>query len=224
MTPEQTQEILQWRDRKLSAKEISRQMGLRPSEVNAFLREYYELNPIAKTLPPLVGCFINRTASRHLLNQEDLQNPTSGLGEVLVARCENHSYTISGFLIDYWCLGVKDTLLKKGDRQKYETFKQHLENTFGEEFQQISLEQAQAVVFGVVDYAASLGFQPHADFEQAKENLGPRLESLQPLSFGRDGKPSYFCGPHDNQDKIMNTLTTNVGTGNFDFTLSLGPN
>lgn len=40
MTPEQTQEILQWRDRKLSAKEISRQMGLRPSELNSFLCEH----------------------------------------------------------------------------------------------------------------------------------------------------------------------------------------
>ena len=86
-------------------------------------------------------------------------------------RCENHNYTISGFLIDYWCLGVKDALLKKGDRQKYEIFKQHVENTFGEKFEEISLEQAQAIVFGAVDYASSLGFQPHADFERGTENF-----------------------------------------------------
>jgi predicted transcriptional regulator len=38
--PQQTQEILQWRDRKLSPKEIARQMGLRPAIVSEFLRTH----------------------------------------------------------------------------------------------------------------------------------------------------------------------------------------
>ena len=56
-------------------------------------------------------------------------------------RYENHNYTISGFLIDYWCLGVKDALLRKGDRQKYEIFKQHVENTFGENLKKFPLNK-----------------------------------------------------------------------------------
>ncbi len=227
MTPEQTQEILQWRDRKLSAKEIARQMSLRPAEVNAFLREHYEQNPIAKTLAPLVGCFINRSAVIQLLSSDPAlvkksQNPSSGLGQVLVARCENHQYIVTSYLIDYWCLGVKDALLKKGDRQKYLMFLEHSKNLFHEDFEEISLHQAQSIVFGAVDYAANLGFQPHADFERAKENLGPKLDELLPVTFGVDGKPCYIAGPHDNPEKIMQTLKSHVGVGNFDYTIGMG--
>jgi hypothetical protein len=226
MTPEQTQEILQWRDRKLSAKEIARQMSLRPAEVNAFLREHYEQNPIAKTLPPIVGCFINRSATMQLLSNDaalikKAQNERSGLCQVLVVRCENHQYIVTSYLIDYWCLGVKDALLKKCDRQKYLMLLEHSKNLFQEDLEEISLEQAQSIVFGAVDYAANLGFQPHADFERAKENLGPRLEALLPVTFGLDGQPSYISGPHDNPDKIIRTLKANVGDGNFDFTVGL---
>ncbi len=228
MTPEQTQEILQWRDRKLSAKEIARQMSLRPAEVNAFLREHYEQNPIAKTLAPLVGCFINRTTALQLLSNDPAlikksqQNERSGLGQVLVVRCENHQYIVTSYLIDYWCLGVKDALLKKGDRQKYLMLVEHSKNLFQEDLEEISLHQAQSIVFGAVDYAANLGFQPHADFERAKENLGPKLDGLLPVTFGLDGKPSYIAGPHDNPEKIMQTLKSKVGVGNFEYTIGIG--
>ncbi len=36
----------------------------------------------------------------------------------------------------------------------------------------ITLEQAQAIVFGAIDYAADLGFKPHKDFQKTKKHLG----------------------------------------------------
>lgn len=219
MTPEQTQEIIQWRDKKLSPKEIARQMGLRPAEVTAFLRDYAEQNPTAKTLMPLLGCFINSSGVERLLKGDDRQGSEAltggGLSELLVVRRESHRYEVSAFLVDYWCLGVKNALFKKCDERKYELMLEKVEDTFGEPFTEISIEDAQAIVFGAIDYAATLGFQPHADFEKVKENLGVRLDNLQPIQFGRDGKPFYFCGPHDNQMKIIQTLKENVGDGNF---------
>jgi transcriptional regulator with XRE-family HTH domain len=225
MTPEQTQEIIQWRDKKLSPKEIARQMGLRPAEVTAFLRDYAEQNPTAKALLPLLGCFINSSAAERLLKGDDRKGSEAssggGLSEVLVVRRESHRYEVSAFLVDYWCLGVKNALFKKCDERKYELMLEKVEKTFGESFKEISIEQAQAIIFGSIDYAATLGFQPHTDFAKSKESLGARLENLQPLQFGKDGKPFYFCGPHDNQMKIIQTLKENVGDGNFDYAAKL---
>jgi hypothetical protein len=71
LTPEQTTELLQWRDRKLSPKEIARQMGLRPAIVSEFLRGHSELldqeRQAKGELAPLVGCFINQGAIAELL-------------------------------------------------------------------------------------------------------------------------------------------------------------
>ncbi len=225
MTPEQTQEIIQWRDKKLSPKEIARQMGLRPAEVTAFLRDHAEQNPTAKTLLPLMGCFINNSAVERLLEGDDRKgaNPSTGggLSELLVVRRESHRYEVSAFLVDYWCLGVKNALFKKCDERKYELLLEKIEKSFGESLKEISLEQAQAIVFGAIDYAATLGFPPHPDFEKAKGSLGMRLDNLQPIQFGRDGKPFYFCGPRDDQMKIIQTLKANVGDGNFDYAAKL---
>jgi transcriptional regulator with XRE-family HTH domain len=225
MTPEQTQEIIQWRDKKLSPKEIARQMGLRPAEVTAFLRDYAEQNPTARTLLPLLGCFINSSAAERLLKGDDRKGSDAssggGLSEVLVVRRESHRYEVSAFLVDYWCLGVKNALFKKCDERKYELMLEKVEKTFGESFKEISIEQAQAIIFGSIDYAATLGFQPHTDFAKSKESLGARLENLQSIEFGKDGKPFYFCGPHDNQMKIIQTLKENVGDGNFDYAAKL---
>ncbi len=225
MTPEQAQEIIQWRDKKLSPKEIARQMGLRPAEVTAFLRDHAEQNPTAKTLLPLLGCFINASAMERLLNSDDREGSDAstggGLGEMLIVRKEGYRYEVSAFLVDYWCLGVKNALFKKCDERKYESMLEKVEKTFNESFKEISIEQAQAIVFGSIDYAATLGFKPHADFEKAEASLGVRLDNLQPIKFGRDGKPFYFCGPHDNQMKIIQTLKENVGDGNFDYAAKL---
>ncbi|NJM48060.1 MAG: DNA-binding response regulator [Alkalinema sp. RU_4_3] len=228
LTPEQTTELLQWRDRKLSPKEIARQMGLRPAIVSEFLRGHTELLAQERQekgeLAPLVGCSINQGAiaellepKRNIFGKKKSSDDSKGMAQITVARMEKNRYLVSSFLIDYFCLGVKNALLKKCDRAKYEMLMQATSAGFGEELQEISLEQAQAIIFGSIDYAASLGFQPHPDFEEAKFILGPRLEKLQKIECGRSGKPFYIEGPRDNSGKIIRTLRESVGDGNFDY-------
>jgi hypothetical protein len=235
MTPEQTQEIIQWRERKLSPKEIARQMGLRPAEVTNFLRtssENAHQERLAKgELPQLVGCFVNQNAAVQLLQHKPKgwlkrvlpeEHTGNGFAQVFVIRQDQNKYLIAGFLIDYWCLGVKDALFRKGDRQLYEDILARSRHTFAQDFIEISFEQAQALVFGALDYAAGLGFQPHRDFVEAQKNLGPRLENLSPIVFGKDGQPFYVSGPYDNPRKILQILTENVGEGNFHYLLNVG--
>jgi hypothetical protein len=231
LTPEQTTELLQWRDRKLSPKEIARQMGLRPAIVSEFLRGHSELlgqeRQAKGELGPLVGCFVNQGAIAELFSEPKRnifgkKKPSKsaegkGIAQIILARTEKNRYIVISFLIDYLCLGAKNALVKKCDRTKYEMLKTATVRNFGEELQEISIEQAQAIIFGAVDYAASLGFKPHPDFEEAKLMLGPRLEKLQKIECGRSGKPFYIEGPYDNSQKIIQTLRDAVGEGNFDY-------
>jgi hypothetical protein len=105
------------------------------------------------------------------------------------------------------------------DRHKYELMVKASYGAFDEGYCEITVEQAQSIVFGSIDYADSLGFSPHKDFERGKAHLGNRPEKLIDIEFGHQGKPYYFAGPHDAPSRIMETLIKNVGDGNFNFTI-----
>lgn len=139
-----------------------------------------------------------------------------GLVAVLVARHRVHASKaqVVGFLLDVWCLGVKDA--HPGDSMSHTElaeFRQLYFNTF-ESYLQVPAGLARDLVFGSVAYARGLDFEPHEDFETAADVLGrPRNES--PICFGRDGQPFYMDGPHDDPGFVLRTLKRTVGDGNF---------
>ncbi len=81
------------------------------------------------------------------------------------------------------------------------------------------IELAQHLVFGAVEYARNLGFEPHADFEACEGHLGS-WTGPSAISFGCDGKPLFIQGPYDNAARIMSALQRSVGQDNFHFTVS----
>jgi hypothetical protein len=70
--------------------------------------------------------------------------------------------------------------------------------------------------FGAVDYARSMGLEPHSDFDQCAGHLGDWLGSSD-ITFGREGIPMYIQGPRDNTFGILTALRRTVGDGNFDY-------
>jgi hypothetical protein len=230
MTPEQATEIMRLRAAKVAPKQIARKLGLRPAEVKTFIQESAEEVYLKKaregTLDPVYGCVVNQSAAKRLLESRKLNESkdAQGFAQVILARHDRNRIVIASYLVDYWCLGVKDVIPpRSGGKDGYERFKQLCMEQFSEPFIDISLEQAQSIVYGAVDYARSLGFEPHRDFNQkAQQHLGPKPETLIPIEFGKDGKPMYFSGPYDNAEKIIQTLTANVGPGNFDYMMALG--
>ena len=136
MSPETLEAINHLRSLKLSPKQIARQLGLRPAEVSAAIKQ-----------------------------QAIDQAAEQGLDE----------YT---FILE-----------------------NHRKQT-GRSMIKISLEEAQSIVYGAVDYAQTLGFNPHKDFERLKTHLGPRPDTLIPIVFGRQGKPFYEEGIDDDSGKV----------------------
>src|SRR6266704_4000337 len=72
------------------------------------------------------------------------------------------------------------------------------------------------VVFGAIEYAHELGFEPHPDFAGCASLLGP-WEGSSDITFGREGKPMYIQGPHDDATSIIRTLRRSVGDDNFHY-------
>jgi hypothetical protein len=228
MTPEQIQEISRLRSLNLSPKQIARNLKLRPAAVTVVIRQQAATLALDRAergeVAPLYNCLVNSSVAKALAaDVPKFTGNVNGFAQVFIARIDRQKLVVCSYLIDYWCLGVKDALPpKKMDRIEYETTVKFTSGNFSEDFVEITLAQAQSIVFGAVDYAAGLGFDPHSDFTQAKPHLGPRLEDLTPIEFGQDGKPYYINGPHDKPDRIIATLNQSVGTGNYNYLIGNG--
>ena len=234
MTPEQEQAIADLRTRNVSPKQIARQLGLRPAEVSAVIKAQAvkataervasgELNPLHRCLVNTNGWAGLTTPPPEETDEDADVDGADGFALVIVSRLAGFNrLEVASFLVDIWCLGVKDAMPTRTiDVTTYKEFVEFAYEKFPTGYEEISLEQAQAIVFGGVAYAESLGFQPHRDFAQAKAILGEQAGDL-PLHFGRNGKPYFINGPHDDDIKILHTLRENVGDGNFHYTMMLG--
>jgi hypothetical protein len=225
MDTEQLQEIYRLRDRNVSPKQIARSLGLRPADVTVAIRDRASSEALDRAargeLDPLFCCLINTSGAQRLLGigpAQDIEDIDQGMAQLILARQSGSKLQVCSFLIDYWCLGVKNALgpRKLGSEQLTE----YIEKTysvFGESGFELTLEQAWSIIGGSIAYAQSLGLNPHPDFEKAKAILGPQPDNLTPIEWGKDGKPTYVNGPHDNSDRIVRTLRDNVGDGNFEF-------
>jgi len=142
-----------------------------------------------------------------------------GLAQILLSRRQPNNKLIFGvYLVDIFCLGLKNTFcnanisLEEYQRLKLETFRETV-------LVPCPPENICKIIFGAIEYAERLGFNPQKDFDLSQFVLKelPINESDLTLEFGNDGKPLYIAGPDDDFNTIIKTLKKNVGEDNFDF-------
>ena len=159
---------------------------------------------------PLVDCLIS----------ESWQKEDPGLVQILLSRLQPDGNICFGtYLVDKLCLGLKDTFANAGfSRTRYEN------EVRGGLFRQSTMvectvELAHQMIYASIDYAAQFGFVPNKDYALSQHLLLPRGELKEPyqLTFGRNGKPFYIAGPHDNVGRILKQLEKNPGPGNFEY-------
>jgi tetratricopeptide (TPR) repeat protein len=140
-----------------------------------------------------------------------------GIAQVFVIRRLPDSRYVSGmFLVDVFCLGLKDTFAQtKLDDADLRRILQE-----APPFDEISYEDARSVILGAIEYAARFGFEPHADWAETSHFV----ERLRPFShkftFGHDGKPFYIEGIDDDTRRIMGRLEPLIAKGEADFLLA----
>ena len=231
MDSKQLEEITHLRSLRLTPKQIARKMGLKVAEVkeaiSAQARQQEEAAMGVDGLPPLVGCYADGNSIDYLFASNERKRELGegdgmrGLGQVVVARAIRGRYQLCVFLVDYWCLGVKDALGPRScNRNEFASSMNQIFKNFPEGYREISLQQAQAIVLGAEEYAEHLGFKPHSDFNKSRPFLG-EWDGEPKLEFGRDGKPFFISGPYDNADRIFNTIMKSVGEGNFNYMVGM---
>lgn len=191
---------------KAAAQHRARVSALAPQSAPAIIRNAREY--------PLYECLISAS----------WEKDEPGLVEILLARQQpDGDFCFAIYLVDKYCLGVKDTFAKANySRSRYQS---EVRDGISVEsnLKKCPLELAHQMIYASIEYAAQFGFEPHKDFALAQYLLQPRGELPEPykLTFGRDGKPFYIAGPRDNAQRIVRQLEKTAGTGNYDYLVVL---
>lgn len=167
----------------------------------------------ARTLP-VYECLVNKEWKEQ------------GVAHVVIARNHtNGNITLCMYLVDLFCLGVKNTqYLFNIPIYEYEDKKVALEEL---ELEPISYTLAHNLIFAGLEYATEYGFKPHKDFTSITQfMLEEDTEDVELIDIecGKDGKPFYVSGPFDDQttiNKILNQLEKTAGPGNYDYLMEV---
>ena len=231
MIDEQTiQSVRELRARGFSAKEIARSLGMRPAVVADLVRKLAAERDTADPDADITGCFLSAGWSTGLsiTGRPDWHDPggdegTDGLVTALLARQRRHrrAVTVCVYLLDVYCLGVKNAM--GPDHMEDQALRRLTDRVFSAYHAPpvpAPIKLVRDLVLGAAEYAHKLGFSPHPDFEQARAHLGP-WTGPSAITFGRDGKPTYIEGPHDDPDHVLRTLRRTVGRKGFHYTVAL---
>jgi hypothetical protein len=151
-----------------------------------------------------------------------------GLGYVCLSReLPNGAVAFAMFLVDRYCLGVKNALVEITSRATYDS---RIEDKMRRECEteDVTPAAARKIVERAVEYARSLGFHPHPDYQKAKHIFGSidPNECKEEFEFGKDGKPFFIAGPRDTPERcrrIMKTLEQSTGPGGSHFMVPISP-
>jgi len=144
-----------------------------------------------------------------------------GIGNLLFSRSlPDGRLAVAAFLLDVFCLGVKDAFLAIVARDEYA--RRLGPGSANEGLQPMQPACFRNLVEGGVAYAHDLGFSPHRDYAVASQMFGDLESTTCPTRFeyGHDGKPFYVSGPHEAAARvqaILEQLQRRLGTGNFDY-------
>ncbi len=150
----------------------------------------------------------------------------TGIGSVLIVRkSPSGQRTFAMFLVDAFCLGVKDALGKTCSATQMADILDDLR--LRDPIESVEPGVALGYIEAAIAYAQSLGFPPHSDYRKVAPIWGDiqATEVPEKYKFGRDGRPAYIPGPYDDHTRqmlIINTLSKKVGVKNFDFVVSSG--
>jgi hypothetical protein len=150
-----------------------------------------------------------------------------GLGWVCLSRqLPNGSVAFAVFLVDRYCLGVKDVLTGISHRSEYDSqIVRKVRSEFAVE--ELAPEAVRKLIESAVEYARRLGLSPHRDFQRARLLFGTidAAECMQEFEFGKNGKPLFVAGPHDTPARcrqILSMLESSCGPDGFHYILPVG--
>jgi hypothetical protein len=201
-------------------KKLERRVAKRKEKKQLVIREQHVSIAerfTAAASAPVVDCRIS----------DSLQD--NGMGWVMLSReLPGGRVAVAIFLVDRYCLGVKDAFGEVLSRPEYTNKYLH---KMASEAPSHSVPPADArrLLEDAVAYARRLGLHPHPDYFKAILLFGsidPAQGSAR-YEFGKDGQPFFVAGPNDTPERcrqILGILNDTCGPGRFHYLLPLtGP-
>lgn len=148
-----------------------------------------------------------------------------GQGYLALARkAADGRMAVALFLLDTFCVGVKDVILRVDEASEVERFLEAAGAT--QVMAAIEPARARKLLRDLVAWSRALGLAPHIDYAAAEPMFGDVSgdASDESFSFGRDGKPFLLPGPTDTPArtrKRIEALRRSVGDGGFDYVLDV---
>jgi hypothetical protein len=149
-----------------------------------------------------------------------------GIGNVVVSRkMPDGEIGFGIFLIDVFCLGVKNAFFSARPRNEYERFIRRIREK--EALQPEEPACAVKLIRSAEAYARDLGLDAHPDYAFARRifaDIDPAVCSRD-FTFGQEGKPLYVSGPNETEAdsrRIMDILSKKVGPDGFHYVLHVG--
>jgi hypothetical protein len=130
-----------------------------------------------------------------------------GMGTLVLARgATPHHIALSSFLIDAFCLGIKDVMFESVES---EVFEMYIDATnAGSPMVSVDPSYARKLLRDLAAWSQSIGFAPHRDFVAVERIFGDVNADASDavFRFGRDGKPVYIPGPSDTVPLIQRRI------------------
>ncbi len=146
----------------------------------------------------------------------------TGMGTLAVVRGAPGETVLCSFLLDTYCLGIKDVFVRPAAMDQIETLLERLE--IQALLKPVAPAHARKLLRDLAAWSESIGFSPHRDFAAAECIFGDVdvTSCDDTFTFGMDGKPCYVAGPYDSPSLVhrrMQRLSQRVGSGRFDYIL-----
>lgn len=126
--------------------------------------------------------------------------------------------TFGGYMLDRWCLGVKDALWEfYVNPSELDGYMAEMNGKAGQVVEEIDYVEAHNWVYGAHDWAADAGIEPAKDFGLARYILEPDDDNVELIEydFGKDGEYWLMARTNFEASKYIPTLKKNLGEGNF---------
>jgi hypothetical protein len=176
----------------------------------------------AETLETSLPARVLRAAQapiQHCLLTEDLFE--IGMGTLILARgATPHQLAVGIFLLDVFCLGIKDVTFQSLERDEFDMYVEAADA--GSPLVSIGPSDARKLLRDLAAWSQSIGFAAHRDFAAVERIFGDVSadESEADFPFGHDGKPLYIPGPFDSATLIrrrIEQLQKHLGEDGFEF-------
>ncbi|MBR1126130.1 hypothetical protein JQ628_31725 [Bradyrhizobium lablabi] len=147
-----------------------------------------------------------------------------GMGTLVLARGANpYRLELASFLLDVFCLGVKDVMFESIEGKVFEMYMDAADAA--SPVVAVDPGYARKLLRDLVAWSHSIGFAPHRDFAAVERIFGDANADASDavFEFGCEGRPFYIPGPTESVTlarRRIEHLRKVLGEGAFDFELA----